>query len=40
MEKMRATTNGRDHQKMIEETDTEAKGGDLAIMTTMAPTAK
>jgi hypothetical protein len=40
MEKMRATTNERDHQRMIEETDMEAKGGDLAIMTTTAPTAK
>jgi hypothetical protein len=40
MEKMRATTNGHDHQKMIEETDMEAKGGDLAIMTTTAPIAK
>jgi hypothetical protein len=40
MEKIRATTNGHDHQTMIEETDMEAKGGDLAIMTTMAPTAK
>jgi hypothetical protein len=40
MEKMHATTNGHDHQKMIEETYMEAKGEDLAIMTTMAPTAK
>jgi hypothetical protein len=40
MEKMRATINGHDHQKMIEEIDMEAKGGDLAIMTTTAPTAK
>jgi hypothetical protein len=37
---MRATTNKRDHQRMIEETDMEVKGGDLAIMTTTAPTAK
>jgi hypothetical protein len=40
MEKMRATTNGHDHQKMIEKTDMEAKGGDLVIMITTAPTAK
>jgi hypothetical protein len=40
MEKMHAITNGHDHQKMIEGTDMEAKGEDLAIMTTMAPTAK
>jgi hypothetical protein len=40
MEKMRATTNGHDHQKMIEGTDIEAKGGDPAIMTTTAPIAK
>jgi hypothetical protein len=40
MEKIRATINGRDHQKMIEGTDMEAKGGDLEIMTTTAPTAK
>jgi hypothetical protein len=40
MEKMRAITNRRDHHKMIEGTDMEAKGGDLTIMTTMAPTAK
>jgi hypothetical protein len=33
-------TSGHDHQKMIEGTDMEAKGEDLAIMTTMAPTAK
>jgi hypothetical protein len=31
MEKMRATTNGHDHQRMIKETDTEAKGEDPAI---------
>jgi hypothetical protein len=40
MEKMRATTNGHDHQRTIEETDTEAKGGDPAITITTAPTAK
>jgi hypothetical protein len=37
---MRATTNEHDHQRMIEETDMEAKEGDLAIMTTTAPTTK
>jgi hypothetical protein len=37
---MHATTNKHDHQRMIEETDMEAKGGDLAIMTTTAPTTK
>jgi hypothetical protein len=40
MEKMRATTSGHDHQRMIEEIDMEAKGGDPIIMITMAPTAK
>jgi hypothetical protein len=40
MEKMRATTNGHDRQKMIEETDMEVKGGDPAITTTMALTTK
>jgi hypothetical protein len=40
MEKMRATTNEHDHQRMIEETDMEAKGGDPAIMITMALIAK
>jgi hypothetical protein len=40
MEKMRAITNGRNHHKMIEGTDMGAKGGDRAIMTTTAPTAK
>jgi hypothetical protein len=40
MEKMGATTNGHDHQRMIEETDTEAKGEDPAITITTAPTAK
>jgi hypothetical protein len=37
---MHATTNGHDHQRMIEETDMEVKGGDPAITITMAPTAK
>jgi hypothetical protein len=40
MAKMRATTNKHDHQKTIEETDSAAKGGDLAITTTTALTAK
>jgi hypothetical protein len=40
MAKMRTTTNEHDHQKTIEETDLVAKGGDPAITTTMAPTAK
>jgi hypothetical protein len=40
MAKMRATTNEHDHQKTTEEIDTVAKGGDPAIMTTTAPTAK
>jgi hypothetical protein len=40
MVKMRATTNERGHRKTIEETDTVAKGGDPAITTTMALTAK
>jgi hypothetical protein len=40
MEKMRATTNGHDRQRMIEETDMEAKGGDPAITITMALTAR
>jgi hypothetical protein len=40
MEKMHATTNGRDRQRMIEETGMEAKGGDPAITITMALTAK
>jgi hypothetical protein len=38
--KMRATISEHDHQKMIEETDTVAKGGDPAITITTAPTAK
>jgi hypothetical protein len=37
---MNATTNGHDHQRSIEETDMEAKGGDPAIMITTAPIAK
>jgi hypothetical protein len=40
MEKMRATINARDHQKMTEETGTEAKEEDPAIMTITALTAK
>jgi hypothetical protein len=40
MEKMHATTNGHDHQRMTEVTDMEAKGGDPAITMTMALTAK
>jgi hypothetical protein len=40
MEKMCAITNRHDHQRMIEGTDMEARGGDLAIMTITAPTAK
>jgi hypothetical protein len=40
MEKMRVTTNGYDRQRMIEETDMEANGGDPTIMITTAPTAK
>jgi hypothetical protein len=40
MEKMRATINARDRQKMIEETDMEVKGECPVIMTTTAPTAK
>jgi hypothetical protein len=40
MAKMHATTNEPDHQKMIEETDTVAKGEEAAITTAMAPTAK
>jgi hypothetical protein len=39
MEKMRATTNERDRQRTIEETDMEAEE-DPATMTTTAPTAK
>jgi hypothetical protein len=40
MEKMRATTNGHDRQRMIEEIDMEAKGEDRAYTITMALTAK
>jgi hypothetical protein len=40
MEKMHATINAHDRQKMIEETDMEVKGEDPAITTTTAPTAK
>jgi hypothetical protein len=40
MVKMRATTNKCDHQRTTEETDTVAKGGDLAITTTTTPIAK
>jgi hypothetical protein len=40
MEKMRATINTRDRQKIIEETDMEVKGEGPAIMTITAPTAK
>jgi hypothetical protein len=40
MEKMCATTNGHDRQRMTEEIDMEAKGGDPAITITTALTAK
>jgi hypothetical protein len=40
MERMRATINARDHQKMIEEPDMEVKGEGPVIMTIMAPTSK
>jgi hypothetical protein len=40
MVKTCAITNKRDHQRTTEETDTVAKGGDPAITTTTAPTAK
>jgi hypothetical protein len=40
MEKMRATINARDRQRMIEEIDMEVKGEDTAITTTTALTAK
>jgi hypothetical protein len=36
MEKMRATTNEHDRQRMIEGIDMEAKEGDPAITITMA----
>jgi hypothetical protein len=40
MEKMRATINARDHQRMIEETDMDDNAEDPATMTTMALTVK
>jgi hypothetical protein len=40
MEKMRATINARDRQKMIEERYMEVKEEDPAITTITAPTAK
>jgi hypothetical protein len=40
MERMRATINARDHQRMIEETGMEVNTEDPATMTTMALTAK
>jgi hypothetical protein len=40
MEKMRATINVRDHQKMTEEPDMEVKGEGPIITTVTAPTAK
>jgi hypothetical protein len=40
VEKMRATTRGRDRQRMIEETDMGAKEEDPATTTTVAPIAK
>jgi hypothetical protein len=40
MERMRATINARDHQKMTEKTDMEVKEEDLAITTITALTAK
>jgi hypothetical protein len=40
MEKMLATINARDHQKMTEEPDMEVKGEGPVITTIMAPTAK
>jgi hypothetical protein len=40
MAKMRATANEHDHQKTTGGTDTTAKGGDPAIMTTTALIAK
>jgi hypothetical protein len=40
MEKMYATTSGRDLQRMIEETDMEVKEDDPTITTTTAPIAK
>jgi hypothetical protein len=40
MEKMRATTSGRDLQRTTEETDIEVKGDDPEITTPTAPIAK
>jgi hypothetical protein len=40
MEKMRATTSGRDLQRTTEETDMEVKGDDPEITTPTAPIAK
>jgi hypothetical protein len=40
MEKMHATTSGRDPQKTIEETDMEVKGDGPEITITTAPIAK
>jgi hypothetical protein len=40
IQKMRATINARDHQKMIEETDREVKEEDPAITIITALTAK
>jgi hypothetical protein len=40
MEKMCATINARDRQRMIEEIDMEVKGENPAITTTTALTAK
>jgi hypothetical protein len=40
MVKTRATINERDHQRTTKETDMVDKGGDPAITTTTAPTAK
>jgi hypothetical protein len=40
MERMRATTSGRDLQRTIEETDMEVKGDDPETMTHTAHTAK
>jgi hypothetical protein len=40
MEKMRATINGRDHQRMIGEIDMGTKEGDPVTTTTTAPTVK
>jgi hypothetical protein len=40
MEKMRATINTHDHQRMTEETDMEVNAEDPATTTTMAITAK